>query len=465
MKLKKFSWLLLLIAAMPYLIFAEEKKTFTLEESIAFSLKQNPEFKMAEKEVAKAKAGVLEAWSNILPQIDGSLNFSHAWDIQQQTIPNFLKPMLAPLAPYMPELQMMPDYVTMSFGLENTLYYGASLAQPVFLGGAGIAGIQMAGSGRQAAEQNLEEVKQNLIYNTTNAFYGCLLARELVKVQEEAFDQTRANLDNVVKKFNVGSASGFDKMRAEVELANLKPELITAKNNYKSALTMFKTVLGLSRESEVELDGKFEYVEDDFGKMELDELQKLAFQHRPLIKALENQKRISKKGITIARSNFLPKMFFQTDYSFMLMKNDYKFRHAEASKGFTSAISLQIPLFHSFNSAAQYQRSKLDYKIILDTEKQAYDGVSAEIEVAYNKFNEAKEKYLSAVQTVELAKEALRLANMMYDEGVNTQLDVLNSQLALTQAKLNNMNSLFEYQSARYHLRKVVGLLKGILDK
>ncbi|OQX96219.1 hypothetical protein B6I21_01565 [candidate division KSB1 bacterium 4572_119] len=199
--------------------------------------------------------------------------------------------------------------------------------------------------------------------------------------------------------------------------------------------------------------------------MELDELQKLAFQHRPLIKALENQKRISKKGITIARSNFLPKMFFQTDYSFMLMKNDYKFRHAEASKGFTSAISLQIPLFHSFNSAAQYQRSKLDYKIILDTEKQAYDGVSAEIEVAYNKFNEAKEKYLSAVQTVELAKEALRLANMMYDEGVNTQLDVLNSQLALTQAKLNNMNSLFEYQSARYHLRKVVGLLKGILDK
>ncbi|OQX96220.1 hypothetical protein B6I21_01570 [candidate division KSB1 bacterium 4572_119] len=232
MKLKNFSWLLLLIAAMPYLIFAEEKKTFTLEESIAFSLKQNPEFKMAEKEVAKAKAGVLEAWSNILPQIDGSLNFSHAWDIQQQTIPNFLKPMLAPLAPYMPELQMMPDYVTMSFGLENTLYYGASLAQPVFLGGAGIAGIQMAGSGRQAAEQNLEEVKQNLIYNTTNAFYGCLLARELVKVQEEAFDQTRANLDNVVKKFNVGSASGFDKMRAEVELANLKH------------LNMWKMILG-----------------------------------------------------------------------------------------------------------------------------------------------------------------------------------------------------------------------------
>ncbi len=449
----------------PALIFAQENQVFTLERSVEYALEKNPEIKMAEKNLKKANAGVLDAWSNILPKLDGSVSLQHAWDIQTSTVPNFLKPMLSPLAPIIPEFADMPDYVELSFGLENTLRYGAMVSQPLFLGGAGISGIQIAKSAKNAAEENLEQTRQNLIYQTTNSFYSCLLAKELGTVQEEAMEQANANLDNVVKKYNVGSASGFDKMRAEVEVANLKPELISARNNYQSAITMFKNVLGLPRDTDVEIQGEFYYNEDDLGNMELHELQKLAFEKRPMINALEDQKRIAKKGVAIARSNFLPKVFFQTDYSYMLMRNDYKFRHADASKGFTSSISLQIPLFQGFKSTAQYQQSKLDYKIMLDTEKQAYDGIAAETEVAYNKFQEAKQKYLSAVQTVDLAEEALRLANMMYDEGVNTQLDVLNSQLALTQARLNYANSIYEYQMARYQLRKVIGILKGVLDK
>ena len=147
----------------------------------------------------------------------------------------------------------------------------------------------------------------------------------------------------------------------------------------------------------------------------------------------------------------------------MAMSNDYKFSQNDFNKGFTSALSLQIPLFHGFRSSAQYQKARLDYRKMLDTEKQVLDGIAAETEVSYNKFQEAKQKYFSAKQTVDLAQEALRLANLMYDEGVNTQLDVLNSQLALTRAKLNYVNSLYEYQTARYQLRKVTGKLKGIL--
>ena len=147
----------------------------------------------------------------------------------------------------------------------------------------------------------------------------------------------------------------------------------------------------------------------------------------------------------------------------MAMRNDYDFRKDDFSKGFTSALSLQIPLFHGFRSSSQYQKARLDYKIMLDTEKQVYDGIAAEAEVAYNKFQEAKQNYLSTSETVELANEALRLANLMYEEGANTQLDVLNSQLALTRAKLSHVNSLYEYQIARYQLRKVSGKLKGIL--
>ena len=139
------------------------------------------------------------------------------------------------------------------------------------------------------------------------------------------------------------------------------------------------------------------------------------------------------------------------------------FKQDDFSKGFTSAVSIQIPIFSGFKSIRQYQQAKLDKGIMRDTEKQVFDGVAAQVEVAYNKLLEANEKYLSVKETVDLATEALRLANLMYDEGANTQLDVLNSQLALTRARMNSVSSLYDYQVARYELRRVTGLLEGVL--
>lgn len=458
----KSNWILLCVSMMLLFLpclssaqagFVQEKMVLDLERSVSLALQNNPNLKMAEKEVSKARAGIWEAYSTVLPQLDASANFQHAWDLQKQKIPNFLQPILGG-----------PDYLEFAFGLENTLVYGAKVTQPLFLGGAGLAGIQLSLAARDAAEATLEDQRQNLIYQTANAFYLCLLAKELVAVQAEALAQTQANLDNVIKKYNVGMASGFDKMRAEVEVANLRPEVITAQNNYQSALTQLKTILGLKRDAIIAVQGEFQFAEDEFGNMVLEDIQKIALQDRPIIRALSEQKYITQKGVMLARSSFLPKLFFQTDYSFMDMRDNYKFTHAEASKGFTSAVSLQIPLFHGFRSGAQYQKARLDYRIMLDTEKQVYDGIAAETEVSYNKFQEAKQKYFSARQTVDLATEALRLANMMYQEGVNTQLDVLSSQLALTRAKLSYVNSLYEYQASRYQLRRVTGKLVGILE-
>ena len=457
---KKSGALILMIIIFPLGVFSQEKMVLNLEMSVDLALKNNPNIKMAEKEVAKARAGIREAFSSILPQLDASASFQKAWEIQENVIPNFIKLMLPPDTP---GLDQYPDFVKIAFGIENTFRYGATVTQPLYLGGAGIAGIKLARAARNAAEDNLEDQRQNLIYQAANAFYLCLLAKELIAVQEEALAQAQANLDNVVKKYNVGTASGFDKMRAEVDVANLRPGLITSQNNYRAALTQLRAILGLERDAEIEVEGKFLYEEDDFGNLSLGEIQQAALKNRPVIRALSEQKYITKKGVSLARSNFLPKLFFQTDYSYMAMRNDYNFRQEDFSKGFTSALSLQIPLFHGFRSSAQYQKAKLDYKKMLDTEKQVYDGIAAETEVAYNKFQETRQKYLSAKQTVDLAKEALRLANMMYEEGVNTQLDVLNSQLALTQSRLSYVNSLYEYQTARYQLRKVTGSLKGIL--
>ncbi len=464
MKKRSFLYFMLaLIIVFPKFGIGQEALELTLEKSLEIAFDKNPQFKIAEKEVEKAKASVWTAYSNLMPQLNGAVNFQHSWEIQKNTIPNFLKPMLGPLAGMIPEFANMKDYVEMSFGLENTFQYGATLTQPLFLGGAGIAGIQIASAAKRASEMNLETQRQNLIFQVAGAFYSCLVTREVANVQEQALKQAEANFEIVGKKYSAGSASGYDKMRAEVNVANLKPGVISSRNQYQSALTQFRAVLGLEESRQIKIDGKFIYTPDEFGEKSLTEIKKMALENRPEKRALIEQKYMAGKGVMIARSSFMPKLFFQSDYSYLAMKNDYKLSQSDFNRGITSAVSLQIPLFTGFRNAKEFQKAKLDYHIVEDAEKQLNDGLSAEAEMVYNKFKEANEKYLAASQTVQLAEETLRLANMMYEEGTNTQLDVLNTQLALNQARLNYASSIFEYQMARYQLRKVTGTLNSIL--
>lgn len=453
-------------------IFSQETLELTLDGCLSIAMDKNTDLRIAEKEWKKAKAGIGEAYAAILPSVDGHISFQKAWNIQTNTMPNFLKEMLKPVPGTLPQeiedifnsyTSVMPDFVEFSFGLENTLTYGATLSQPIFLGGAGIAGIRMAYASEKASKQNYESKKQILIYQVADAFYGCLIAKELVHVQEEALNQALSNYDVVKKRYQVGSASGFEKMRAEVEVANLKPAVISAKNNFQVALTGMRMLLGLEENQSIVLNGELQFVYDDCGTFELEELQNQAIENRPEVSIIQAQKKIASNGITLVRSQFMPKLFFSTDYSFLGMRNDYRFTQDELSKGFTSAVSLQIPLFHGFKNCRQYQKARLDYKITQDSEKQLIDGINAEVEIAFNKFQEAQEKYQAARESIDLAKEALRLANLTYEEGASTQLDVLSSQLALTQAKLNNASALYEYQMARYQIRKVTGVLTTIL--
>ncbi len=469
----KTNWIagLLVLFSFSY-VSAQDKLVLTLDGSLELAYRNNPTYQMREKELQKAKASVSEAYSTIMPQINATASLQHAYDIQTNTIPNFMKIMLQPQPGVLPPdldaifsayAGAMPDYISLSFGLENTAVYGATLTQPLFLGGAGYNGIRMAQAAERAAEHGLESTKQDLVYQTVSAFYGCLVSHEIVKVQEEALAQSEKNLSTVTKKFEAGSASKFDKMRAEVDVANNRPNAISARNNYKLSLTRLKVVLGLPMETEIDLSGELVFEEDEFAQSSLQDFQDIAAEKRPEVLAMMEQKSITRRGIGIARSAFLPKLFFQTDYSYLGMRNDFDFRQREMSKGFSSAVSLSIPLFTGLKNNRQYHKAKLDYKIMQDTEKQVTDGVAAEVEAVYNTFLLAKEKYEAASENVDLADETFRLATMMYDEGSNTQLDVFTAQLGLTSARLNYLSSLYEYQLARYALRKATGQLNEII--
>ncbi len=441
----------------------QEKLMLTLEQSVAIALERSPDIAVAKNDFEKAGAGVWQAWSTVLPRLDGYANLQHSWEIQTSRIPNFLKPMFGPLAGTIPGVSQMPDFVDIAFGLENTFRYGATVTQPLFLGGAGMAGIRMANAARRAAGHTMDLKRQTLILDAATAFYAVLLAKELVRVQENALAQAKANLEIVMKKFDVGMASPFDRMRAQVDAGTIEPDVIAARNAYESSLSTLRMVLGLDPSTVIEVSGEFPYAQEELASHPLAELQAMALEGRMESKIMAERKAMADNSITLARSGYWPTLIFQTDLSYLGMRDNLRFGREDFSKGLSSSVTLQFPIFVGFKTMKESEKAQLDYRSVLEDERRLTNGISAEVEVALNAFHEAEQKHQSALQTVELGTEALRLARVMYNEGANTQLDVLNSQLALTRAQVNHANTMFEYQVARYRLRKALGRLDGVL--
>ncbi len=457
-----------------------ETLVLDLETAKEIALENNPTIKIAEKGVRRAQAQITEARGGLLPSVSAFSSLDHAWDLQKNVIPNFLKPSLAPTNRAIgdalltlgeqfdnPELkeqgqgmlqsvEMMPDFLEMAFGLENTFVYGVQLQQPLFTGGALWNGYKISKIGRDIARQQLISVKQGLLDNVTQTYYFALFAKSAMEVSNEALKSARENLDQVQKFFDSGKSSRLDLLRAEVQVANLKPSVISAENNLKRAFSNLNIMLGFDSDKQIVLSDKLEYKKSLLQDMTLKELVEMAKLNRPEIAILDNQREIAEKQLAISKGAYLPTLSLGTTYQYMGMKNDLDFTSDDFNKSFNTSLSLSIPLFNGFKRSAKVQKAKIQTNEVRFQRNSAVDGIRMEVENGYYLLEEAEKKVETQQKTIEQAKEALRLATLMYKEGAATQLDVLNSNLSLKTARMNYQQSLLEFNNAISKLKKAI---------
>jgi len=263
----------------------------------------------------------------------------------------------------------------------------------------------------------------------------------------------------VKKYYDVGKSSKFDVLRAEVQVANIKPMVVSAKNNLKLAESQLRMLLGINESVEINYNEKLKIIQSELTDKNLDELIEIALKSRPEVVILNKQKNISEKQVSISKAAFAPTIALGTSYQYQGMRDDFKFTGNDFYKSFSSSISISIPLFSGMKNSAKFQQAKIAVK---ETEHQAeslINSIKLEIKGAYYTMQEALEKVQTQQKTIEQAKEAQRLAHLMYSEGSSTQLDVLNADLAVQQAQMNYQQSLFEYNVALANLKKAINQL------
>lgn len=431
------SFILISLFLFSYPLHSGEKIILTLEKSLELALTQNPYYLAAQKKVEGAKAQLTEARSNFFPKIN--LNASHTLKekLFELEMPSFI--------PGMPPRKVAIDFT-------KDYQFTLNFTQPLFTSGKLYYSYNQAKYNLKLTKEIEKQTRQQVIFEVKRAFYGCLLAREFVKVSKEAVELAEKHLTNVKNLYEVGMASQFDLLRAEVQLANLKPQLIRAKNNYESALLGLKTILGIDIDTPIELKGELKY--EPF-ELNVKKCLDIALKNRPELIQLNYQEKIGEQMLRLAKVSNFPTLSIVGNYN--IWGNELSLDKDKWQDYYNINLVLSIPIFSGFLTSAKIGQSKAFLKEIKLNKKALLEKIKLEVQQAILKIKEAKETLESQEKNVEQAMESVRIAELNYSEGLATSLDVSSAQVALTQAKTNYTQALFDYVVALAQLEKAIG--------
>jgi outer membrane protein TolC len=439
--MKKTKIILLLILLIVYAVkfsFPQEELTLTLEKSIQLALSQNPYHLAAGERVETARARIREAVAGFLP----SLNAQGLHTLDEKLF--FLEfPSFIP--------GQSPQRISMDF--TRDYQFSLSLSLPLFTGGRLTSGFRQAKYGLLSAEEDVKQSEHLTVFNTKKGFYGYLITKDFIKVAEEAVEIAEKHFNNVKSLYKVGMASKFDLLRSEVQVTNLKPQLIKARNNLKIAELSLKTLLGLDLSQPIEIKGEMTYKPFE---PDLDESISRALVNRPEVNQLHYQKQIAGEMLKLTRASGLPNLAILGTYNFWADKLNFK--KDTWQDYYTINLVFNVPLFAGFSTHARVAQSKSMIREIELSRKGIEDLIKFEVRQAVLKLEEAKESLFSQEKNVEQAQESLRIAELNFAEGMATTLDVSSAQAALSQAKTYYSQALYDYVISQAQLDKAMGV-------
>jgi len=436
-KARKAIVILALILAWPWVSYGQERITLTLDECIRLALRQNP-FYLAEKaKEEEASYRVKEAVSNFFPSLNALGTNVLDKKVFTLEFPSFI--------PGQPPQRVKIDFT-------RNYQFALTLSVPLFTGGRLISGFKQANLNLAATQETIRQSRQETVFNVKKAFYGYLLAREFVGVSEEAVALADKHLKNVKNLYEVGMASKFDLLRSEVQVANLKPQLIRAKNGLSMAELGLKTLLGLDLNQPVEIKGTLSYQEFE-AKLDANVAEALA--SRPELIQLAYQKQMAAEMLKMARAAYIPTL--AVGGAFNYWADTFNFKKNNWESFYSISLVMSIPIFNGFSNSAKVGETKAMMKQLDYSQKGLMEMVKFEVQQAILNLQQAKESLLSQEKNVEQAQEAVRIAELNYAEGLATNLDVSSVQVALTQAKTNYSQALYDYATALAQLEKAIG--------
>lgn len=388
----------------------------SLSDSVALALKNNPSIKMAQSDKDKSQWSVNEAQAGRMPTV----SLGNSYSLKDHNPAG-------------------TDDLSGSLRMNWQLYSGGRVEGQ----------IDQAKRGVGVADLGVEKTKQQLKLDTTTAYFTILQTKNLVEVNQQSVSNLQEHLNSVQAKYDVGVVAKSDVLRAEVELANAQQNLIKAQNNYDLAVAGLLNTMTIDPGTELALTDTLSY--NKYDKTLDDSLQ--AAQTRPDVAQAEENVKISETAVKMAKSGKLPSVSLSASNGW-----NGSVLPGSGDDDWSVGLSASWSIFDAGSTSAKVKQADASLDKAKEQLVQVKNSAALEVRQNYLSMQEAEKRIDTNKVAVGKAEEDLVIAREKYNAGVGTNLDVIDAQLALTQAKTNEIQALFDYNVNVAKIDKAIGL-------
>jgi len=431
-------WMLIFLSTSLTFGQANEKLLLDIDAAIKLALENNPNVKIARMEVNKSEEKFRETVSGYYPKIDASAQYQRY--INKPVI------FLPPGSPFGPTLEI---------GSDNSYNAAVSLSMPIFSLSL-IEGTKTASLGIDIARVNLRNTEIKTVASVKKSFLGVLLAREYKIVMQQSLENAQDNLENIRKLNAQGLMSDYDLLRAEVQVENLKPIVLQAENNYKLALDGLKVTIGLDASKNIDVTGEL-YYDENYVLPDYNAVLEEVMKNNPQLELLNKQVEISQKSVSFQKAAYFPSLAAFSNYQYQTQSNDFKFQDYKWIKTFLVGLQVQLPIFNGFKTNALVEQAEISLNQAIEQKEGYLKAIKTQISSVIYNISQAVKRIEAQSRTVEQAQKGYEIAKTRLENGLSTQLEVNDAELALRQAKLNRLQAVYDFHSALADLHELTG--------
>ena len=439
--MKKFSFIFLFVLCCTAWTpsWGQDSLRVNLETALEIALSESPVIRIADRDIERAMYARKESQAGLWPGISASGVYNRTLKKQVMV------------------MDFGGEQLEISVGTDNNWMGGVSLSLPL-VAPALWKTVQLSALDIDMAVEKARSSRLSMISAVKQAFFSYLLAKDSYAVLKRNYDNVALNTKTVTDKFQQGMASEFDKLRAEVELKNQRPNLIASETAIELASMQLKALMGLDIEYPVIFEGTLTQFEEEVTPEGMLPARTYSLERNPDLVQMSIQKEQLELALKMTKASFLPTLSLSSNFQYSSMNNNFNFSTYNWFPYSTASLALSIPIFSGFKRQQQVRQSKLNMQSLEDSRINSERNLQLSVKNCLNQMSNAVEELASNKENVSMAEKAYSISRKQFEVGMGTWLDLSASELALTQARLAYHQSIYNYLFNMAELERILGI-------
>ncbi len=424
-------------------LLAQEQRTLTLEQSLQIGLQNSRQLHASLMKTKLAEAQAKEVGASRF----ASLNFGATYT-RLSSVPPF-EISFPPL---------IPKPITISPTVLDNYNLKLSLQQPLFTGFKLQSSYDAAKLNAAASNMDYSQAEQDLFLNIKNAYWSLFKVLQMQNVIEDEIHTVKAHLEDVQNFYKQGLATKNDVLKIQVQLSQAELQKIDANNNVKLAMLSLNNVLGLPLDTKITLADSVSMNDLTTENKSVDELVNEAMKNRPELKAMNLRIDASSMQITAAKGDWFPQLFVAGEYDYSKPNQRLVPTQDKFYGTWNVSVGVTYDLWNWGATVDRTEQAEANYEQAKDNSKLLKDAVTLDVNQSYLNLEKSRQKVTVSKENVKQAEENYRITDERFKQGLTLNSELLDAEVALTQAKTDYVQSLVDYELSVAKMDRALGI-------